>query len=777
VPDSLPQVADSTRFRLKTFGTLALTGRDDDTVLGKHGHHHRRLALLAVLAAAGATGKSRDQLLLLFWPESTQTRARHSLDQLLYAIRGSLDEAIFDGANPVRLNPAIITSDVLDFTAAVRHQDFEGAASIYGGPFLEGFNLSDAPEFEHWMESERSRLSQLHIDALQKLAQQSKDAGDLQGVVRWCRRIYEADPYSTRASVDLMTALSGAGDKAAALQHADRYQALIQKELNAVSSPEVAALAATIRTRQPRDQSQNVQGSSLPEPPADIASPPATSLSIQSSAASVAGTSRARVVTLALFVSAVIAIALWILPRDKTAPADTPSSIAVLPIQNLSTDAQDASLGDGLTEELIAVLAKIPGLRVISRTSSFAFRNATLSGQAIGDSLHVTNLLEGSVQKRGSGLRIQVRLIDTRDGSTQWSETYERSINDMFAVQSEIAAAVADELNLRMRDTALARIKRGATSNIAAYELYLRGNDPARTRSDSAVREGITLFEQAIELDSNYAAAYAGLARLHMRLSARDPVMSSAEHINRAKAAIRKALQLDETLADAHASNSFLMRRELKRAAEVSELERAVALDPTNSRLREWLSQSYIVTGKVKEAKTEALLAVSLDPLSATANAELAHTYLANNQCDEALARLAPLATLKPPLLRVTTYSARCFLRKGMMAEAVAEVNRTAANSGATGIPFRAYVLARAGYRKDAEQLLRDLRSQAATSEIAPTDIALVYAGLGYRDEAFKWLDKPLDGDLWLNIESVLEALADDPRIDDFRKRVGLQKR
>ena len=409
--DSLPQAADSTRFRLKTFGTLSLTGRDDDTVLGKHGHHHRRLALLAVLAAAGATGKSRDQLLLLFWPESTQTRARHSLDQLLYAIRGSLDEAIFDGANPVRLNPAIITSDVLDFTAAVRRQDFEAATNLYGGTFLEGFNLSDAPEFEHWMESERSRLSQMYIDALQKLAQQSKDSGDLQGVVRSRRRIYEADPYSTRASIDLMSALAAAGDKAAALQHAERYQTLIQKELNAVSSPEIAALAATIRTRQPSERIQGVQSLSSEKQDVDRATTSDVSPPIQSSVHPVARTSRPKIAAIALLVVSVIAFALWTIPRGKTAPARTPSSIAVLPIQNLSADAQDASLGDGLTEELIAVLARIPGLRVISRTSSFAFRNATLSGRAVDDLRwyeglavwKIAILLEGSYKRYLAG--------------------------------------------------------------------------------------------------------------------------------------------------------------------------------------------------------------------------------------------------------------------------------------------------------------------------------------------------------------------------------------
>ena len=164
--------------------------------------------------------------------------------------------------------------------------------------------------------------------------------------------------------------------------------------------------------------------------------------------------------------------------RGRTPSALTEPSIAVLPFANVSGDQQDAAFVDGLSEELIAVLANIGNLRVIGRTSAFAFKNSDLGARRIADSLGVSNLLEGGVQKVGSQLRVQVRLVDARDGSTRWSETYDRELKDIFSVQSEIAGAVARELDLRLGESTLARIKRGSTRNIAAYELYLRGNDP-----------------------------------------------------------------------------------------------------------------------------------------------------------------------------------------------------------------------------------------------------------------------------------------------------------
>jgi len=265
-----------TRFRLATFGPPALFGADDDTFLGHHGHHRRRLALLAVLAAAGERGRSRDQLLLLFWPDATQTRARHSLDQLLYALRSSLGDSVFDGVNPVRLNPDLVCSDVAAFNAAFERDDPEAAVSEYRGPFLDGFYVDDAPEFERWADTERERLAARYAGALERLAQDASTTQDhATAVDRW-KTLVDTDPLSAKNACGLTRALMNAGDHAAALQYAKRYEALVAKELGVGVSPAVSSIIDELRAKTHPEVAQ-------PLPPAQDAprlevqaAPPAT---------------------------------------------------------------------------------------------------------------------------------------------------------------------------------------------------------------------------------------------------------------------------------------------------------------------------------------------------------------------------------------------------------------------------------------------------------------------------------------------------------------------
>ncbi|MGI9044868.1 MAG: AfsR/SARP family transcriptional regulator, partial [Gemmatimonadaceae bacterium] len=237
------------RFRLQTFGTIRLVGAADETVLGDHGHQRRRLALLAVLAASGERGRSRDQLLGLFWPDVSQSRARHSLEQLLYAIRTSLDASVFAGMNPVRLNAAFVSSDIADFADALVDEKLEAAVEMYRGPFLEGFYLSDAPEFEQWLDAERARIERSYTETLERLAKDAEDAGDFAASSRWLRKLIDTDPVSSRHATGLIRALMNAGDHASALKYAERYEAIVAQELGTSVGPAVAELVAEVRAR------------------------------------------------------------------------------------------------------------------------------------------------------------------------------------------------------------------------------------------------------------------------------------------------------------------------------------------------------------------------------------------------------------------------------------------------------------------------------------------------------------------------------------------------
>ena len=778
-----PAPRSAPSFRLETLGTLALAGPADDTLLGKHGHHRRRLALLAVLAAAGERGRSRDQLLLLFWPEATQSRARHSLDQLLYALRGTLGESAFDGPNPVRLNPDIVSSDVGAFNSALASGDLEAAVAEYRGPFLDGFHLDDAPEFEPWAESERARLANSYSTALERLAQSAESAQDSATAVRLWRKLVDTDPVSSRNAAGLIRALMYAGDHAAALQHAERYEAVVAQELGTSVGPAVASLVAEVRAAAKTEPMALTKPPSLNPRPTLSASAgsaeatPNEQLSLTPPRPRLTRYLAGAVVTAALIATAAV---LRTTMQDGPPPAAAESSIAVLPLVNVSGNTQDAPLVDGLSEELIAVLAKIRNLRVIARTSAFAFKNSDIGVRRIADSLGVTNVLEGGVQKIGSQLRVQIRLVDARNGSTRWSETYDRELRDIFSLQSEIAGAVARELDLRLGESMLARIKHGSTNNIVAYELYLRGNDPLLIRSDSGARAGLAYFSQAIALDSHYSGAYAGLARMHVRVSGgNDTQMSRRDRLALAEQAALKAVALDDSSAEAHATLGNVRRNNYELASAEMELQRAVALEPMNARFHEWLVLLYVVSERPADALAEAKRALELDPLSPSANAELAHALLANDRCDEALAQLGKLRSLRPPLLRAGTIAAQCYARKRMWPEAVVQMQRIASNAGPRGQALLGFLLARASRTDEARRVLTAMLDRSSRISGGAFEVATVYAGLGENDQAFVWLDKALDDrSLELShMHTVVDDLRRDPRFDRFRQRLGLQKR
>ena len=770
------------RYRLRTFGTLALAGPEDDTLLGKHGHQHRRLALLSVLAAAGEQGRSRDQLLLLFWPDATQSHARHSLEQLLYAIRSSIDEAVFAGVNPVRLNADVVSSDVGEFQGALERGDLEEAVKQYRGPFLDGFYLSSAPEFGQWQDAERKRLERSYAGALERLAHCADAAQDYSTAVRWWRRLAETDPVSSRNARGLIGALMNAGDHAAALQYAEQYEAVVGQELGTSVGPAVASLVDEVRARSKTERIAVLKSPS-PTPMRQTHAAPEQGNGTpvrdrQSERSTRLRSARFAIGALVILALVVAAARLRPTPRGGARIPAGEASIAVLPLANVSGDQQDAAFVDGLSEELIAVLAKIPNLRVIGLASAFAFKDSNAGARRIVDSLGVANILEGGVQKSGSQLRVQLRLVDSRDGSTRWSETYDRELKDIFSLQSEIAGAVARELDLRLGKATLARIKRGSTRNIAAYELYLRGNDPVLPRTDSGAHAALEYFRQAVALDPNYAAAYAGLARAHWRTGfGYDPELSRPDRLALAEQAALKAVALDNSSGDAHAALSFVRRDNYELALAEKELKRAVALEPTDSRFHEWLVQLYVLRERPAEALVEGRRAVELDPLSPNAVAELAHALLANDRCGEALAQLEKIRSVQPPVNRAACIAAECYGQKQMWPEAIAEIQRISATAGPHAQALLGYMLGRGGRTDEARRILAVLLDRARRTNGRAFDVAIVYAGLGDNDQAFTWMDKAVDdrslGFVWMH--TILDGLRRDPRFEKIGRRVGLQ--
>ena len=770
------------RFQLRTLGTLTLTNSAGESVLGGHGHHKRRLALLSVLASAGERGRSRDQLMLLFWPEATQTRARHSLDQLLYTLRNLVSEEVFAGVNPVRLNDAVITSDVGDFLSALERNDSAAAAETYGGAFLDGFYLGDSPEFEGWVDAERARLTSRYTETLGELALAATASNDRAGAARWRRALTETDPLSSHYAAGYMRALANAGDTEAALRHGERYAARVSRELGVEAGPEVANVAAELRTATAPValHHQRIDAANA------VDEIPATDGTIvPRGAPSVERHVRRRfyMIVGVLIVALSVATTEWVRSRAKSTTVPADRSIVVLPLTNVGGNPGDAAIVDGLTEELIAALAKLGQLKVIDRTSAFAFKSSDLDVRRIADSLGVSYVLSGSVQKDSLHLRVHVELVNARDGSTRWAESYASELGDIFRVQSQIAGAVARELDVRLGPSELARMRHGSTANPAAHEAYLKGNDPTMLRNAGSVQAALDYLDEAIRLDPNYAAAYAARSRLLARSTmGGDTSKSRVERLALSEQSALKALALDDSLADAHAAFGLLRRNRLDFATAETELKRAVALEPTTATFHEWLVQLYIATARPAEALAEGRRAVELDPLSPTANAELAHALVASHRPDEALAVLAPLKSLPTPLLRVGMIAAQAYSQKQMWAEAITEMSGSLSDRTPAGRAFLGYLFARAGRTSEADTVLATMLARTRQSGGGQLEVAMIYAGLGDKDRAFAWLDRvdtshstpPLSHEL---LGIVLTDLEPDLRVAAVRQRLHIQKR
>jgi eukaryotic-like serine/threonine-protein kinase len=479
---------------------------------------------------------------------------------------------------------------------------------------------------------------------------------------------------------------------------------------------------------------------------------------------------------LALVVMA-LALGLW---RSFSGTVDEPGSLsglAVLPLTSPGSDPGDAALADGMTQELISSLGKIPNLRVIASTSVTALQGSGLSVRQIADRLRVSHVIEVSLQKSGPRLRMHLRLVDARDESTQWSETYNREFAEVFVVQEEIARAVAGELASRLNGGTLPRTNpRRHTPGIAAYELYLRATDNTLLRSNGGLNRGIEYLEQAIAIDSTYAAAYAWLGHLYGRKWHAARSEDRARWFALAQQAAHKAVALD----DADAVVMALLGWHLIAAKDFDGSEaafrRALALDPGAPRAHEGLARVYMMTGRWAEQLVEARRGTETDPFSYSAVRELGLALATNGRCEEALPQLRSLKALSPPAAVAAVVSGQCYASRQQWPEAIAEFRWADDNGPTFGLAFLGFSLARAGRQDEAGVILSDLLSGRRESH-GSFGIATVYAGMRDYDQAFAWLERAVD-DNAVNAYIMHPIFADlhrDARFARVKVRLGLR--
>ncbi|HSJ24755.1 MAG TPA: BTAD domain-containing putative transcriptional regulator [Longimicrobiales bacterium] len=737
-------------FRLITLGACFL--ERDGVRIEAASAHRKGLALLALLAASGERGVSRDTAMALLWPDSDEARARTSLRQLIHSLRTQLQAPDLLLASPeLRLDPGTITSDVAAFRTALEAGDAVTAMSHYDGPFLDGFHLRGGEELERWVATERAALAQAAARALEQLAVAAGEAGDLAGATGWWRRLAEADPLSTRAALGLMRALDASGERAAALQHARVHELMVAEELGGAPDPSVTALAAELRSA-PTERPQPV----VPVvPAAPVAARAAASqhATPPHAVATLAADRRAlpptrRRVRFVLPLAAVLIVAAGIVAagillaggRHAVPPMD--ASVAVLPLVNISGNTDDDAFSDGLTDNLITALAGVPGIRVIARTSAFAFRNSGADLRIIADSLGVATVLEGGVQRVGDRIKVNVQLVRAADLSVLWAASHDRELSDMFAVQDEITTAIVAALSGRLAAQPDATSRR--TPDVRAYELYLRGRHIFTMRTD---REAIALaegyFTEALEHDPLLAEAHAGLSDVHTRRAVFG-FAPARRSFARAEAAALRALELDSTIAAAHTAlgHTWCVADFDWQRAEVA-FRRALELEPGYTFGRLPFAVCLVIQARFEEAERQLDIARYHDPLAPAISNVAGRLDVARGRPDQAIAHLRQALELSPQMDLAWQQLGHAYLQKGMAAEAVAALERAAAMSGARDSLHLAYALAVTGRPDLAAQIL-DAALATPDSDALAFHIALAYSGLGNDDQVFAWLERGL---------------------------------
>ena len=469
--------------------------------------------------------------------------------------------------------------------------------------------------------------------------------------------------------------------------------------------------------------------------------------------------------------------------RDASAPlvALPPSvlkSVAVLPFVSLSAERETDYFSDGMTEELIDALARVPELQVAARTSSFAFKGKSLSVRTIGDSLRVGALVEGSVRRAGLHLRVAAQLIDVPTGYHLWSETYDRQLKDVFRVQDELARAIVAALKTNLSAHENFTLVRQATRSTTAHDLYLQGRYFRNQRTQSALRTAARYFERAIAQDSSYAEAFAALAFAYSNFGAFE-VSSPREAYPKAKAAAERALELDSTLAEAHLALGQLLRFQWNWAGAEREFRRAIELNPSDASAYQLYGTSLSWLGRHMEAIAVTDHAVALDPLSRIINVWKGNVLYRSRRNDEAIAQLRRTLELDPDYVYTHMNLGQAYLAKGMHSEAVAELETAARPPGpgyVQGILAHAYAVS--GRRDLALAIVQNLTQRARHAYVSPVDFAYAYVGLGETDRAVAELDKAAEAHDSLLIfaltDPVFDPLRSDPRFTALRRKAGL---
>lgn len=679
------------------------------------------MALLGLLATTRRLYRSRDQLISFLWPDADSERGRKLLSDSVYRINRALGgEAVTGTGDDLRLDRGLLGSDVADFEAAVDAREWRRAVELYAGPLLDGFYLPASAEFDQWMETERAQYARAFARALEALAIEARDDGRAAESVEWWHRLAAAAPDDSRVAMELIRALDAAGNRARALAVAREHARYLRETLSIDPDPAVEELARQIGAR------------------AD---------------------GRAALAAI----------------------ASRSAGIAVLPFANLTESETTSYFADGVSEELMYLLTRAPGIRVASRTSAFAYRDLKIDVRDVGRRLQVDWVLEGSVRRSGDTVRVTAQLTDAGNGYQVWSEAFARSSSDIFAIQAEIAGTIAHRIAPSLagaQATVPVPPVRGA-ADADTYDLYFQAQFHGHRRTQASMQRAAELFERVVAREPRNARAWAGLADTYAVIAFYD-FAAPCIAFPKAEAAARHAMQLDPSLAGPWATLAYVdtfyhwnwPSAELRFA-------RAIAMEPANSTAHHWHASLLAARGRFADAEREMQHAAELDPLSMVLHSSIGWVFALANQNDRAIRQLEIALHLNGNYCLANYWMGLALEQNGQAARAVTYIRRSIelAPDSTMQRAALAHACASAGDLDSARSILDELLARERDGRyISSYQIAKVHHAMGDVPSALTRLERAYadraHAMAYLRVDPQLRPLAGHPRVRALVERI-----
>jgi DNA-binding SARP family transcriptional activator len=692
--------------------------------------------LLKLLALQPHQRLHREQLMELLWPDLDAAAAANNLHKAIHLARHALEPGLGSGAESHFIvtrgqqvglcAPGGLWVDAAEFeraaAEAIRGEDAgacEAALALYGGDLL----AEDL--YEDWAAARREQLRTQYQELLAKLAGLYEARGEHRRGIESLKELIAGDPSNEEAQRRLMRLYALAGDKHQALRQYQLCREALRKELDA--EPE----RATQDLRR-----QIISGGLAPRHSGEV--------------------------------------------RPAADYGAAINSLAILPLANAGADPDMEYLSDGITESIINGLSQLARLRVMARSTVFRYKGADVDPQEVGRKLGVRAVLTGKVLPRGDTLNIQVELVDVSDGSQLWGERYSRKCSDLFEVQEEIAEEITGKLRLRLSGEERGRLAKRHTESADAYRLYLKGVFFWNKRTLEGVEKSIEYFRRAIDADPRYALAYAGLSNSYAKLG--DVGLTAIppkEAFSNARAAALRALELDDSLAEAHTSLAHVHMHAYEWQSAGGEFRRAIELNPNYATARHWHAYYLMMFGRTDEALAEIARALELDPLSLPINTDFGELLYFARRYDRAVEQFRKTLEMDAHYYQAHLVLARVYEQEGLFEESVAEFHRATelSGEGTDALASLGHALAASGKKKEARDVLGRLTELSRSRYVSPYELALIHLGLGERDEAFERLYKAYEEyaewGIYMAVDPRLDPLRPDPRFTELVRRVG----